>query len=100
MTDVKKGTSAERRTSDPTDKYNTILKKLKGDSQNTLILELLISGQTLTQRQMARDFDVYRLSARISDLRKYGVPIETEMERNLHNYGSHARYFLADEATA
>ena len=41
------------------------------------------------------EFNCYRLSARINDLRfKYGLNIETKNERNKNNSGTHARYFL------
>ena len=91
---MKKGTFEEERTNEVTDKYNTVFKRLQGDSQNTLILELLLRGEELTQRGVARDYNIYRLASRISDLRRYGVPIETVMADNLHNSGRHAVYTL------
>lgn len=90
---MKKGTS-DGRTNETNDKYSKLFKRLQADSQNSLILELLLKGEPLTQRLMAHDYEVYRLASRISELRGYGVPIETEMCQNLHNHGRHAVYTL------
>lgn len=76
------------------DEFTTILKKLQGDSQNTKILRHLMDGHSITQREAARLYDIYRLPSRIFDLRTAGANIVTWMEDNESGRGQHARYFL------
>lgn len=53
---------------------------------------------SITQMEAVNEFNCYRLSARINDLRKTGLNIETKNERNKNNSGTHARYFLIKES--
>lgn len=45
-----------------------------------LVLEYIEEFGSITPLEALRDLGVYRLSARISDLRKMGYPVETKME--------------------
>lgn len=48
-------------------------------SQNLLILGYLSSGRTLTPLEALRKFDCWALSSRVSDLRKAGHNIKSEL---------------------
>lgn len=48
-------------------------------SQNKKIASYLKSGRTLTQQDAIEKFGIYRLSARIFDLREHGMDIRTIM---------------------
>ena len=50
------------------------------ESQNKQVLKWLESGQTLTQFQAASYFSIYRLGARIYDLKQAGYPIKSELQ--------------------
>ena len=63
-------------------------------SQCVQIKEYMEEHGSITQREAVNEFNCYRLSARINDLRKTGLNIETKNERNKNNSGTHARYFL------
>ncbi len=78
------------------DKYETVRKKCKDDSQDLMILEWMIEHGTITQREAADEFNCYRLSARIYDLRDRGAEIETEMipTKTKAGHSSYARYRL------
>ena len=52
------------------------------ESQNKQVLAWLKSGQTLTQFQAASYFGIYRLGARIHDLKRLGHPIKSELQFN------------------
>lgn len=53
---------------------------MKKQAQNKTVLNWLKSGQTLTSAQAANYFGIYRLSARIYDLRKQGHKINSELK--------------------
>ena len=53
---------------------------MKTDSQNRQVLAWLKSGQTLTASQAANYFGIYRLSARIYDLKRQGHAIKSELQ--------------------
>ena len=78
--------------------YNTLLKKLKSDSQNLKILRHLLKFGSITQRQAAMEFGCWRLPARIHELREYGVPIETILipTKSECASSSYAKYTLED----
>lgn len=78
------------------DKYDPIRKKCQADTQTLMILEWLIKHKTITQRQAADEFNCFRLSARIKDLRDRGAEIETEMvpTRSKAGHSAYARYRL------
>lgn len=63
-------------------------------SQCVQIKEYMEEHGSITQMEAVNEFNCYRLSDRINDLRKIGVRIETKNERNKNNSGTHARYFL------
>lgn len=50
------------------------------ETQNKQVLNWLKSGQTLTQFTAASYFGIYRLGARIYDLKKQGYQIESKLE--------------------
>ena len=50
------------------------------ESQTLKVLNWMLSGQSITQFQSANYFGIYRLSARIYDLRKRGNNIKSELE--------------------
>ncbi|MFA5715179.1 MAG: helix-turn-helix domain-containing protein [Candidatus Paceibacterota bacterium] len=62
------------------------------ESQNKQVLTWLKSGQSLTNFQAASYFSIYRLSARIYDLRKRGNNIKSELEFDGSKHWS--RYFM------
>lgn len=78
------------------DKYEPIRKKCQADTQNLMILEWLIKHKTITQRQAAEEFNCFRLSARIKDLRDRGAEIETEMVpiKSKAGHSAYAKYTL------
>lgn len=48
-------------------------------TQAQLIIEYMDEFGSITPLEAIRDLGVFRLSARISDIKKMGIPIETEM---------------------
>ena len=63
-------------------------------SQCAQIKKYMEEHGSITQMEAVIEFNFYQLSARINDLRKTGLNIETKNERNKNNSGTHARYFL------
>ena len=57
------------------------------------VLRHLKDEGSITQREAARRYEIYRLAARIYDLRRQGHQIEKEMETS-ENGKSYARYYL------
>ena len=51
-------------------------------SQNKQVLNWFKSGQSLTAKQAADYWGIYRLSARIYDLKEQGHPIKSELQYN------------------
>lgn len=78
------------------DKYDPIRKKCQANTQNLMILDWLIKHKTITQRQAAEEFNCFRLSARIKDLRDRGAEIETEMVpiKSKAGHSAYAKYTL------
>ena len=68
-------------------------------SQNAEILDYLKTGKSLTAQQAIHNMRVFRLAARIADLRGSGYPIATEtIKRRNKRSGrviSYASYSLA-----
>lgn len=65
-------------------------------SQNAQVLNWL-KGNSLTPKQAVKLFSIYRLSARIYDLRKEGHQIGSKREKHISgagNIGYHFKYFL------
>lgn len=52
---------------------------MKRDSQNKMILTFLRRGKWITPLKALYDLGVYRLAARINDLRNKGYKIKAEM---------------------
>lgn len=66
-------------------------------SQNKQILRYLQTHKRgLSPADAVQKFQCYRLGARIHDLRELGWDIRTDYEKNVHNDGRHARYFLME----
>jgi len=61
------------------------------------ILRHLRQEGSITQREAARRYEIYRLAARIYDLRRQGHQIEKEMETS-DTGKSYARYYLRQAA--
>jgi len=53
---------------------------MKTTSQNKIVLNYLQSGASLTAAQSSNYFGIYRLSARIFDLKRQGHPIKSELK--------------------
>jgi len=75
------------------------MKETTTQSQNSKILNWLRSGATLTQFDAAAYFGIYRLGARIYDLKKAGNIIKSELQfdgsRHWSKYSmrkSHSKY--------
>jgi hypothetical protein len=62
-------------------------------SQCKTILEYLKEGHSITQLEATRMWDITRLAARISDLRRRGYDIVSEKVGK--GFGSFVRYHLA-----
>lgn len=65
-------------------------------TQNTLVLRHLKRGRSITALEALQRFGIFRLAARICDLRSSGIDIKKEMiERDEKRY---AKYFLPRRA--
>jgi hypothetical protein len=60
-------------------------------TQNARLYYHLAIGGTITPLSSWLDLGIYRLSARINDLRKLGWPIETERVKVKNKYGEEVR---------
>jgi len=78
------------------EQYRPILVQLSNDCQNRMILRHLIKYGSITQEEAVDRYKVYRLSARIANLREMNVNIATFFEENKGRRGQHARYFLEE----
>ena len=67
----------------------------KKNSQCKTILEYLQDGNGITQLEATKKWDITRLAARISDLRKRGYNIVSEEVGK--GFGRYVRYHLAYE---
>lgn len=68
-------------------------------SQTERILRFMEENDGITQVEAIQEFGCMRLAARIADLKKDGVEIETEMVTAKNRYGERvhfARYRLGD----
>ena len=69
-------------------------------TQNQRILDYLDKYGSITQIDALQDIGVMRLASRISDLRRLGYPIVSEMVKVKNRYGEECRikkYSLAKE---
>ena len=67
-------------------------------TQAEMVLDYIEEFGSITPLDAIRDIGVYRLSARVSDLRKKGYPIETKIVSVPNRFGGKsnvARYSLA-----
>ena len=67
-------------------------------SQEMDVLNRIVKHGSITNADSVREFQCYRLSARVLDLRNDGVPIETIMETNPDTGARYARYVLNEKA--
>ena len=70
-------------------------------TQAQRVLDYIDEFGSITQLDALKDLGVMRLASRISDLRKQGYPIASEMEAVKNRYGESCyikRYRLAGEA--
>ena len=69
-------------------------------SQNTRLLAYLKQYGSITQREAIKHLNIYRLSARIYDLKRRGEPI-TPVEISVNNtgcpVGNYTRYYLENK---
>ncbi|MCY2775384.1 DNA-binding protein [Acinetobacter baumannii] len=65
-------------------------------NHQTVILDYLKQGKTLSQAEAIELCDCYRLSAVIQRLRLLGHNIVTHQEPNLNSKGTYARYELKE----
>ena len=70
-------------------------------TQAEMVLEYIEKFGSITPLEAIRDLGCYRLASRVSDLRKKGYPIATNMEAVPNRFGKKsnvARYSLRSEA--
>ncbi len=72
-------------------------------TQNNMVLDMLKQGEALTQQDVL-PLGIFRLGARIKDLRDQGYEIETETVSFIHKTTGHkgrcARYQLSNQNKA
>ena len=61
-------------------------------TQNEKILQYIEQEGSITPLDALREFGCMRLASRVSELKKEGYPIKTEMETNKNRYGERIRY--------
>jgi hypothetical protein len=66
-------------------------------TQETMILEYLKAGNTITPLDALRLFNTMRLGARCYDLKRQGYPVKSRMIKN--NGKHYAEYYLAEQNT-
>ena len=67
-------------------------------TQSQRVLEYIAEFGSITQLEAMKDLGVMRLASRISDLKRNGVPIQSEVEPVKNRYGETSyikRYSLA-----
>lgn len=62
-------------------------------SQNEMVLEHLMTGRSITPLEAIGVYGIYRLAARVCELKKAGYVIESEVRRD-KNKKPYARYFM------
>lgn len=70
-------------------------------TQAERILDYMDQFGSITQYDALKDLGVMRLASRISDLKKQGIPIKSEMETVQNRFGENCyikRYSLGGEA--
>ena len=95
MRGKKKSTLTEEHTQhEPQEEYSKLLREMSSTSHKRQILEYMMKYGSITQAEAVAQFDCYRLSARIAELRDMDIEIITTLEENKNRPGQHARYFL------
>lgn len=61
-------------------------------TQNEKILQYIEQEGSITPLDALREFGCMRLASRVSELKKEGYPIKTEMETSKNRYGEPIRY--------
>lgn len=61
-------------------------------TQSDMILLYMHRNGSITQEDADRDLGCKRLAARIKDLKKTGIPIETVLEKGKNRWGKPTRY--------
>lgn len=72
-------------------------------TQNIRLLKYMKKNGSLTQAEAAEKLGIWRLGARIYDLKRMGYPVKSEMVRDYNRYGTpirYARYSLEVEENA
>lgn len=62
-------------------------------SQNDMVLEHLMTGRSITPLEAIGVYGIYRLAARVCELKKSGHVIESEVRRD-KNKKPYARYYM------
>jgi hypothetical protein len=63
------------------------------------ILQYIEENGSITQLDALKEFGCMRLASRMSDIKKMGYPVKTEMERAKNRYGEpihYARYTICN----
>ena len=60
--------------------------------QNELVLNYMEEHGSITSQEAVRELGVYRLSARIYDLKERGLKIQAERETGVNRYNVPTRY--------
>ena len=71
------------------------------NNQEKRVMELLYTYPTVTAKMAMEKAGIYRLGARIWDLKKAGIPIRDSWVEEVNRYGEKTRikqYFLPAEA--
>lgn len=68
-------------------------------TQNQRILEYIDEFGSITQLEALKDLGVMRLASRISDLRKQGYDIQSEVETVKNRYGEtcHVKRYMVNQ---
>lgn len=61
-------------------------------TQNERISRHLIDYGTITQKEALEEYGIMRLASRISDLKKQGFEIKSEIEKGHNRYGEPTRF--------
>ena len=68
----------------------------KKPTQNQMIASYLLKGRGITPLEALNKFGCFRLGARIADLKKMGLPIDSNMVRDEVTGKRYARYTLVE----
>lgn len=95
MKGKEKSTPTKEHTRSHHDDYTKLLREMSsGDIHKAQILRHLMRYGSITQAEAVDNYNCWRLSARIKDLRDADVKITTLRVENIHSTGTHAKYIL------